>query len=144
VSLRGVLDALELGALLHDLLAKLLHLVDSRGALARCSARQPTDVVQDLLSLTAADLVSRREQAYHDVVDFVCGHRGCAWGCAVVWVGGEDKSAVDCVDIDVPGMKSLWFVCLFEKQVLPRRCSTRKEPFEARAIVEEGASWSEL
>jgi hypothetical protein len=92
---RGVLNALVLGALLHDLLAKLLHLVDGRVSLARCSARQLTDVMQDLLSFATADLVSRREQADHNVVDFIRGHRGNVWRCAVVWVGGKDKSAVN-------------------------------------------------
>ena len=82
--LGSALDAFEFGALLHDLLAELLHLVDGRGALAYSGARQPADVVQDFLALTATDVVGRRKKAHDDVVDFVGCHGGrCCRGSMV-------------------------------------------------------------
>ena len=68
---RDVLDALEFGALLHDLLAEFLHLVDGGGALAYSSARQPTDDMQDLLSLATTEVVGDRKKAHDNVIDFV-------------------------------------------------------------------------
>ena len=70
--------------MLHDLLAEPLHLVNGRGALAYSSARQPADVVQDFLALTATDVVGRRKKAHDDVVDFVGCHGGrCCRGSMV-------------------------------------------------------------
>lgn len=73
---RGVSKFLELGALLYDLLAKLLHLLDGCRALAGSRTRESTNVVHDLLSLTATDIVCGGEQPDDDVIDFVPGHRG--------------------------------------------------------------------
>jgi len=92
--LGSVLDAFEFSALLHDLLAELLHLIDGRGALAYSGARQPADVVQDLLTLTATDVVGGRKKAHDDVVDFVGGHGGRGCRLAVV---GRDEGCGGCV-----------------------------------------------
>ena len=75
----AIANALDHVVLLDDGLPEIMHLVDSRVALAGRGARQLAYEIQDLVSFAAADPVGAREELDDNVVDVVVRHDG--WRC---------------------------------------------------------------